>query len=119
MDRHLRVPKNRILYNDGLPLWVMNELEEGGNGPVRYMKISEDDFLDGVLKRMHAEGISSVLVEGGAALLEAFIKNNHWDELRIGVSLKKLGEGVKAPVWPTAAFHQTEYGDDLWHQVIR
>lgn len=119
LDRHLRVPQNRLIFHDGLPLWVMNVMEEKQEGAIRYLQLSEANFLDEMLQRLHQEGVSSVLVEGGSGIHQAFIEGNYWDELRIGISPIQLGQGVKAPAWPSASFQQQEYGTDLWNQVIR
>jgi diaminohydroxyphosphoribosylaminopyrimidine deaminase / 5-amino-6-(5-phosphoribosylamino)uracil reductase len=48
---------------------------------------------------MHARGILSVLVEGGAMLLQSFIDANLWDEARIITNTTLLvNEGMDAPM---------------------
>ena len=49
------------------------------------------------LERLYAEGTTSVLVEGGAKLLQSFIDAGLWDMMRVETSPLTLGEGVKAP----------------------
>lgn len=50
------------------------------------------------LDSLYREGITSVLVEGGAALLSSFIKSGLWDEARVEIAPIILNGGVKAPV---------------------
>jgi diaminohydroxyphosphoribosylaminopyrimidine deaminase / 5-amino-6-(5-phosphoribosylamino)uracil reductase len=60
--------------------------------------------LPAVLVDLLARGLSSVLVEGGATILNEFIKLDLWDELRvITAPALRLGGGVKAPQLPVTA----------------
>ncbi len=54
--------------------------------------------LDEVLKTLYQEGICSVLVEGGARLLNQFLASNLWDEMRVVESQTNLLQGVRAPI---------------------
>lgn len=49
---------------------------------------------------LRKEGITSLMVEGGAKLLQSFIKDGLYDEVRIEESPKLIGEGVKSPTVP-------------------
>jgi diaminohydroxyphosphoribosylaminopyrimidine deaminase/5-amino-6-(5-phosphoribosylamino)uracil reductase len=49
--------------------------------------------------------IQSLLVEGGAQLLQSFIDASLWDNARVEVNKSLVvGEGVSAPVIPESAF---------------
>ncbi len=50
------------------------------------------------LDSLYREGITSVLVEGGATLLSSFIKSGLWDEARVEIAPVILNSGIKAPV---------------------
>lgn len=52
-----------------------------------------DDCADvpTILTRLYAEGITSVLVEGGAQVLQAFIDSGVWDAARVETSPRALG----------------------------
>ncbi len=53
--------------------------------------------LSGGLASLVEQNITSVLVEGGAALLTSFLSEGLWDELRVFRSPAMLGDGIKAP----------------------
>lgn len=53
--------------------------------------------LSGGLASLVEQKITSVLVEGGAALLTSFLSEGLWDELRVFRSPAMLGDGIKAP----------------------
>ena len=56
----------------------------------------EHTLLDG-LEFLYKENIGSVIVEGGAAILQQFIKDGLWDEARIFTSQARFAEGIRAP----------------------
>jgi diaminohydroxyphosphoribosylaminopyrimidine deaminase/5-amino-6-(5-phosphoribosylamino)uracil reductase len=49
------------------------------------------------MKFLFEQNIQSIIVEGGATLLNAFIKQNLWDEARIFIAKKLILSGLKAP----------------------
>lgn len=60
--------------------------------------ITENTPLEEMLGRLYKEyGITSLMVEGGAQLLQSFIDAECYDEVRIEKSTVIIGEGVKAP----------------------
>ncbi|MDE6296907.1 MAG: bifunctional diaminohydroxyphosphoribosylaminopyrimidine deaminase/5-amino-6-(5-phosphoribosylamino)uracil reductase RibD, partial [Muribaculaceae bacterium] len=57
--------------------------------------------LDEQMHNLYKEhGITSLMVEGGAQTLDCFLKNKLYDEIRVEVSPKILGNGVNAPQIP-------------------
>ena len=50
-----------------------------------------------MLETLYNEGVCSVMVEGGAILLNQFLDSNYWDEIRVVESQTNLLQGVKAP----------------------
>ena len=53
--------------------------------------------LDQILADLYKRGVQSLLVEGGAQLLQHFIDEGLWDEARIEVAPFFLEKGVPAP----------------------
>lgn len=76
---------------------------------------NDEHFLENELSKLHAHGIQSVLVEGGATVLQSFIDHNLWDEARVFTSPNKLFEGVKAPVLSAIASSTEKVGDNFLH----
>lgn len=72
-----------------------------GRNPRRIIADSHESVSD-MLLRLRAEGVTSLLVEGGSALLRSFIECGMWDEARIEVAPVKLGDRgtAQAPVIP-------------------
>lgn len=72
-----------------------------GKNPRRIIADSHESVPE-MLHRLRAEGVTSLLVEGGPALLRSFIECGMWDEARIEVAPVKLGDRgtAQAPVIP-------------------
>lgn len=50
------------------------------------------------LQMLHDQCIQSLLVEGGAQTLQAFIEEDLWDEAYVETGTMTIGDGVKAPL---------------------
>ncbi len=82
LDRRGRVPMNSKIFSDDAETIV-------------YRDNTEWQYVLGDLAK---RGIHSVMVEGGAEILNMIIQDGTWDEMHIEVSDKALGEeGVQAP----------------------
>lgn len=78
-----------------------------GNNPKRLVI---DRPIPQLLDDLHQEGIQSLMVEGGAKLLNSFLEAGLWDEIQVEIGDTPLGkEGVKAPHLPEGMDVQTEY----------
>ncbi|MEI9933813.1 MAG: dihydrofolate reductase family protein [Ferruginibacter sp.] len=65
-----------------------------------YYKIdAQKDILIEILDALYQLKIQSIIVEGGAKLLQSFIDNNHWDEARIITNTQlSIPNGLGAPI---------------------
>ncbi|MGN7721589.1 bifunctional diaminohydroxyphosphoribosylaminopyrimidine deaminase/5-amino-6-(5-phosphoribosylamino)uracil reductase RibD [Chitinophaga sp. 22620] len=57
----------------------------------------ERELVPQVMAVLHAASIQSVIVEGGAGLLQQFINSGIWDEMRVITGQQPLGNGLRAP----------------------
>jgi len=65
------------------------------------------------LRELCRHSIQSVMVEGGARLLQRFIDVGLWDEARIFTAPQQLGEGVSAPKIEGVVRGEERLGDNL------
>jgi len=70
-----------------------------GKYPGRIRKISIDPqySLKELLEALFEEKIISLFVEGGARLINSFLRSGMWDEARVFTGKMTFGQGVKAP----------------------
>lgn len=98
LDRERRIPGDYHLFDGSVRTIVFTEKEQPGRENIEYIQIPFDDNLaDHLLRYLYEQNINSVLIEGGASLLNSFIRKNIWDEVRIEVSPLKAEAGITAP----------------------
>lgn len=98
LDRALKLPQTHYLFDEETPTWVLNEREERTSGYLQLVLLPFDDLLlPALLGRLYQEQKLSLIVEGGAALLNSFIKAGLWDEARVLTTRMPLQHGIAAP----------------------
>lgn len=84
------------------------------------VKLDYVNNLNVCLNYLFEKKIQSLLVEGGAFLLNHFIQNQCYDEIRIFKSKSiKFNEGILAPVWPNVPYFKTNLITDFLYQTER
>lgn len=63
-------------------------------------RVESEHDLPALMKRLYAEGVTSLMVEGGPTLLRSFIDAGLYDDVRIEISPMRLGRGLPAPEAP-------------------
>lgn len=99
LDRTLKIPGDYQLLDGSAPTWIINELRSGAENDVEYIQESFDaSLLDRLMCRLTAISCSSLIVEGGATLLQSFLDAGLWDEIRVFQTPDLLKSGIAAPV---------------------
>lgn len=99
IDMDLRLPASLKLFDGSVRTIVFNSLKHEAQENVLYHQLTKDrSVVQQVCDALYGLNIQSVLVEGGAALLQSFINEGKYDEARIitNTVLETTG-GVAAP----------------------
>ena len=96
LSRQLSIPDNLKLLNDGMPTIIYNSMKNERRGAVEYVKMDTSDPQIWLID-LYRRGITSVMVEGGTDVLQQMIDAGAWDEARIEVSPRRVGQGTAAP----------------------
>ncbi|MDR1594212.1 MAG: bifunctional diaminohydroxyphosphoribosylaminopyrimidine deaminase/5-amino-6-(5-phosphoribosylamino)uracil reductase RibD [Prevotellaceae bacterium] len=102
VDRHGVLNHKYNIFNDDAESIVFTE-----NRTINYGNRAETipcTNLMQIMKVLHDRRIQSLIVEGGAKLLNSFIELGLWDEIITFTGDFPLGKGVKAPVVPAGKF---------------
>lgn len=97
LDRNLSLPPKCHLLKDGGKTLIYNEKKEGVEGNIEWVKLDTREPKSW-LHDLYSRDITSVMVEGGANVLQQMLDAGAWNELRIEVAPIILGKGIKAPV---------------------
>lgn len=99
MDVNLRLPSYLKIFDQQQRTIIFNKIKHEQDGNIFYYQITDDvNIVHQIMNACYQLRIESVLVEGGARLLQSFIDDDAWDEARI-ITNEKLyaDEGVTAP----------------------
>jgi diaminohydroxyphosphoribosylaminopyrimidine deaminase/5-amino-6-(5-phosphoribosylamino)uracil reductase len=97
-DRTLQLPRDNHIFDNTAATWIINEQQEALDGNVHFVKMFFDDSLiSQLLHRLYSNRILSLIVEGGAVLLNSFISEGLWDEARVFTGNISLQKGISAP----------------------
>jgi len=98
-DKELKLPSSLQLFNNAAKTIVFNYIKESTEGNIQYYRISKDgNAVEQIVDALYQLKIQSVIIEGGAQLLQGFIDAGLWDEARvIENSSLKIEKGLNAP----------------------
>jgi len=99
LDMNLRLPLHLKLFDKKVKTIVFNNVKQEENENLIYYKIEkEKNIVSEISKALYQLNIQSVIVEGGAKLLQSFIDADLWDEARV-ISNEELvvNNGLAAP----------------------
>lgn len=112
-DRRDRIPPTAKILDGLAPTIVFNAERNYTNEWAEYVRIDFGaDTLHHAMAELHHRNLQSVLVEGGAAILNEFIRAGLWDEARVFHSKKYLEEGVAAPKFNFPVAEEIASGND-------
>ena len=99
IDTALKLPSTLELFNQQQKTIVFNYLQHQEHENLFYYQLNRDeDLIQQIVKACFKLNIQSILVEGGATLLQSFINQNLWDEARIITNKSlQINEGLSAP----------------------
>ncbi len=123
LDRRLKLSTTSNLLSDGLPSLLVTEQVKfpANNANCEYLSLPFDDnLLDNILSNLHDKGLDSLIVEGGAGLLNSFIEKDLWDEARVFTGNNPIIEknAIPAPVLGGNLVQTLQLGNNHLEQIF-
>lgn len=113
IDKNLKIPADYSLLNRKTKTIIFNEKESSERGNTTFLKIDfSEEITPQIVDSIYAEGLQSVIIEGGAKTLQSFIDLNIWDEAHVFLGKVSFGEGVKAPQFQGHLVSEEKIKDD-------
>lgn len=116
LDKDFRLPNNLHLFDRSVKTIVLNSVKSEKNGNLIFHQIDVSKSIPKqTCEALYFHQITSVLIEGGTKLLQSFIDEGLWDEMRV-ITNKKLviGDGIAAPkITDADNVSSFSLGDDL------
>jgi diaminohydroxyphosphoribosylaminopyrimidine deaminase / 5-amino-6-(5-phosphoribosylamino)uracil reductase len=100
IDMDLKLPTSLQLFDGTVKTIVFNGLKQSDEEKISFYKINKDEnVIPQILNVLYNLKIQSVIIEGGAKLLQSFIDDGLWDEARVITNTTmQIPEGIAAPV---------------------
>jgi diaminohydroxyphosphoribosylaminopyrimidine deaminase/5-amino-6-(5-phosphoribosylamino)uracil reductase len=102
IDMDLSLPGELKLFDNKQRTVIFNSLRHETEDNITWYRISKDgDMVNQVMQTCYALKIQSLVVEGGARLLQSFIDAGCWDEARVITNMAlHAPQGLQAPILP-------------------
>lgn len=99
LDKDLRLPNHLHLFDHSIKTIVLNTIKNETTGKLVFHQIDANKSIPKqTCEALYFHKITSVIIEGGTQLLQSFIDENCWDEMRMITNKNLLiGDGVAAP----------------------
>lgn len=98
LDPLLKLPKHLHLFDQQVPTICFNTLKSELIHNLEWVKLPEKFEVWEILKELNHRKIQSLIVEGGAFVLNQFISEGLWDEARVFTGPISFESGVAAPI---------------------
>ncbi|MDQ8006169.1 MAG: bifunctional diaminohydroxyphosphoribosylaminopyrimidine deaminase/5-amino-6-(5-phosphoribosylamino)uracil reductase RibD [Pedobacter sp.] len=114
IDKNLSIPLDYHIYNDAAKTVILNEIKTDVVNNIHFVQMEDMNFYlpQKIAYQLYLMDIQSVIIEGGANILNQFIAANLWDEARIFTSKTQWEDGIKAPEIIGETIEQIAIGDD-------
>ena len=99
VDMDLSLPSSLKIFNAKQRTIIFNTIKHEDNDHLSYYQVTDEvSLVHQIVNALYQMKIQSVMVEGGARLLQSFINDNMWDEARIITNMQlAIGNGLAAP----------------------
>lgn len=99
IDMDLSLPSSLKIFNRKQRTIIFNTIKHEEDSDILYYQVTKDvNLVHQIVNALYQLKIQSVLVEGGARLLQSFIDEEMWDEVRVIKNEKlKINNGLAAP----------------------
>ncbi|MGQ1945859.1 bifunctional diaminohydroxyphosphoribosylaminopyrimidine deaminase/5-amino-6-(5-phosphoribosylamino)uracil reductase RibD [Geofilum sp. OHC36d9] len=98
LDRKNALPRHLALFDGTIPTLLFTGHKDESLQKVEQIVVPSNTMpVHFILNTLFKRGIQSLIVEGGAKLLNAFIESGLWDEARVFTGNKWFENGIKAP----------------------
>jgi diaminohydroxyphosphoribosylaminopyrimidine deaminase/5-amino-6-(5-phosphoribosylamino)uracil reductase len=113
IDEHLTIPVSNHVFSPESNTWIFTALKAEAQEHITYFKTDfSRNILPYVMQTLYEHKIISLIVEGGAHLLNSFIEDGLWDEARVFTAQKNFSAGIAAPTIKGKEVSVLNYGGD-------
>lgn len=123
IDKNLELPSQLHVFDQSQDTIVFNAIKTDVEGRIKYLQLEDfDNLLPQLISyQLYLMDVQSLIVEGGAKMLNLFILAGLWDEARVFTGPQYWREGSPSPLIKGKPFEKMNIGSDIleiWHNKI-
>jgi diaminohydroxyphosphoribosylaminopyrimidine deaminase/5-amino-6-(5-phosphoribosylamino)uracil reductase len=114
IDKNLQIPSSNPIFNTAAKTIIFNEVKTDVVDNIHYIQMEDMHFYlaQKIAFQLYLMDIQSVLIEGGANVLNQFLTANLWDEARIFTSSNSWPDGIPSPTVNGNILEEIQIGND-------
>lgn len=97
IDPELKLDHSLKVFNGNEKVYLFNSEKDQAQGNICWVKVNTNNYLADILAYLWEQNIGSVLIEGGAKIINKFLAEGYWDEARVFTAESKFDQGFAAP----------------------
>jgi diaminohydroxyphosphoribosylaminopyrimidine deaminase/5-amino-6-(5-phosphoribosylamino)uracil reductase len=99
IDKNLQIPLDKHIFDGVAKTIIFNELKSDYSEKLQYVQMEDMQYYlpQKIAFQLYLMDIQSVIIEGGANILNQFIQAGLWDEARVFNSSSNWETGIAAP----------------------
>lgn len=99
IDRKLEIPADAHIYNDVAKTFIFNEIKTDVIVNIHFISMEDMQYYlpQKIAYQLYLMDIQSIIIEGGANILNQFISAGLWDEARVFHSANNWDTGIHSP----------------------
>ncbi len=113
VDRNLTLDRALHIFDQSQSTLCYNQVKKEKTENLEHVKLPSGFDIGEILEDLYQRKIQSLIVEGGAQLLNKFIQENLWDEARVFTGQVQFGKGIPAPKIQGSIIDEMEIMGDL------
>ena len=123
IDRNLELSNDLNIFDQSQDTIILNALKTEVIGKIKYLELENFDILlpQLICYQLYLMDIQSVIIEGGAKILNLFISADLWDEARVFTGPECWAKGIASPVLRGESFEPINVGPDtlqVWRNSL-
>ncbi len=107
------MPSNLQLFDQSQPtICYTTQAKKESKENLSFVTLAAHHFIQALLSDLQSRKIQSLIVEGGSAILQAFIDLQLWDEARVFTAPQYFKQGIVAPKFAGRLYSENTILDD-------
>lgn len=118
LDRSLKIGKDFQVLDGSIPTLLLTSISDSSRyveGITYEVLDFSVDLVEKICDVLHKHQVLSLLIEGGAQTLQAFIDSGLWDEARVFTGNRTFKNGIAAPKFSGSLLQTASIGTDTLH----